>query len=656
MKTLARISALAACAALLVGAGPACATTGATPATAKINAEAAARLPLQNRQDFDDARRGFIATIPDGIIRDLQGKALYDLKAYDFLLQSDQAPDTVSPGLWRIGQLNTANGLFKVSERIYQIRGFDIANMSIIEGEHGLIVIDPLTTQQGAAAGLALYYQHRPHKPVTAVIYTHSHADHFGGIHGVLSDAELSSGKVRIIGPEGFLDEAVSENLLAGNAMLRRASFQFGQHLPKSSTGQVDAGLGKSVFSGSIGLIAPTETITRQLETLRVDDIEIVFQLTPGTEAPAEMNLYFPQFKALNLAENATHTLHNLLPLRGAQVRDAKGWARYINQTLDLFGARSDVLFAQHHWPTWGQPRIAHLLAVQRDLYGYLHNQTLYLLNQGYTAAEIAERIRLPESLEQEWSAHGLYGNVKHNVKAIYQRYLGWYDANPAHLDPLPGAAGARKTLAYMGGAEAVLKRAAEDFERGEYRWVAQVLDVVVQAEPDNSAARELAARAFEQLAYVAEASTWRNAYLQGASELRQGPPTASKIALSPDFLRALSIDNVFDYLAVRIDGLKAAQHQARINWHFTDSGRQFVLKLEHGVLSHLADRNDASAEVTVTLDRATFKRVIGRQQSWRDALREGQVKLEGKPAKLAEVFGLIEDFPTSFPIVTPRN
>lgn len=646
--------ALLACALLLVPA-PGAGAAEATAFSAKANAAAAARLPFNDSQDFEDARRGFIATIPDGIIRDAQGKALYDLNSYAFLLHGE-APATVNPALWRIAQINAAHGLFEVREHIYQIRGFDIANMTIVEGASGLIVIDPLTTQEGAAAALALYRKHRADKPVLAVIYTHSHADHFGGVRGVLSDADLASGKVRILAPKGFLDEAVSENLLAGNAMFRRAAFQFGNQLPKSISGQVDAGLGKSGFGGTVGLLAPTEVISSPLQTLTVDGLEIVFQQTPGTEAPAEMNLYFPQFRALDLAENATHSLHNLLPLRGAQVRDANAWAKYIAQTLDQFGERSDVLFAQHHWPTWGQDRVTHFLAVQRDLYKYLHDQTLRLLNQGYTGPEIAERIRLPPSLEREWSAHGLYGSVKHNVKAIYQRYLGWYDANPAHLDPLPGAGGAQRTLAYMGGSAAVLRRAEEDFARGEYRWVAQVLDIVVQAEPENGAARELEAKAFEQLAYVAESSTWRNAYLQGAAELRRGPPAAGKPLFHPDFVRALSLENIFDTLAIRIDGLRLGDRHTRINWRFTDTGQRYQLNLEHGALTYLAGRNADDADLSVTLDRASFDRILTQQSSLRAAITAGLVHIDGDASRLADVFGQLEEFPSNFPIVTPRE
>lgn len=627
----------------------------AEPITRELNNAAQNRLPFADRQDFTDARRGFIASLSDPVIKDASGRVVWDAREYAFL-EPEAAPASVHPALWRQARLNTGNGLFAVTERIYQIRGFDIANMTIIEGDSGVIVIDPLTSVETARAGLELYFQQRPKKPVVAVIYTHSHADHFGGVRGVVDEAEVKAGRVRIIAPAGFLEEAVSENVLAGNAMLRRAQYQFGSGLPSNERGYVDAGLGKITHGGTVSLIAPTEVIEKAQETRVVDGVEIVFQTTPGTEAPAEMHLYFPQFRTLDLAENATHTLHNLLPLRGAQVRDANAWAKYLNQALDQFGARSDIVIAQHHWPTWGSAQVQAYLARQRDLYKYLHDQTLHLLNQGYTADEAAERLTVPASLEKDWATHGLYGSLKHNVKAVYQRYLGWYDANPANLDPLPKVEAARKYVEYMGGAEAILKHARNDLKKGEYRWVAQVLNQLVQAEPENKEARELTARAFEQLGYQAESSTWRNAYLTGAQELRQGVPEGKGLKLGEDFLKALSIDNIFDVLAIRVNPQRAEGKSGRINWVFTDINRKYVLNLENSALTYLADRNDPAADVTVTLDRSVLGAILAKRIDFREAYISGQVGVSGNAKKLAEVLGLLDEFPTSFPIVTPRK
>lgn len=624
----------------------------AETATSALNRAEAARLPLADQRDFADARRGFIATLPDARIVDAAGKVVWE-QQFSFL-DREAAPDTVHPGLWRQARLNRIHGLFKVVDRIYQVRGFDIANMTIVEGDSGLIVIDPLTTRETARAALDLYLANRPKKPVVAVIYTHSHADHFGGVRGIVDEADVAAGRVRVIAPAGFLGEAVSENVLAGNAMTRRALYQFGNALPRNERGFVDAGLGKSALGGTVTLLAPTESIEREEETRRVDGVDIVFQLTPATEAPAEMHLYFPAFRALNLAENATHTLHNLLPLRGAQVRDANGWAKYLNEALDRFGERSDVVLAQHHWPTWGRERIREYLSRQRDLYKFIHDQTLHLANQGYTAPEIAERLRLPASLENEWSAQGLYGSLRHNVKAVYQRYLGWYDANPAHLDPLPPQASAQRSIAYMGGAEAVLQRAQADFAKGDYRWVLQIANELVQAEPDNKAARELAARAAEQLGYQAESATWRNAYLQGAAELRDGPPPPRPAVFGADVVAALSLDDVFDYLAVRLNGQRAEGKRIRINWDFTDTGQKYVLNLENSALTYL-HRNVSDADLTVSIERSTLLAILGKQLTFRDAWAIGKVTLAGPPTKLADLFGLIDEFPTDFPIVTPR-
>jgi linear primary-alkylsulfatase len=626
----------------------------ATPFTCAHNHSVLEALPFGDRTDFEDARRGFMATLPDVEFRNADGRIIYSLKDYAFLAE-EQAPDTVNPSLWRQARLNMNHGLFQVTDRIYQVRGFDISNMTIIEGSRGIVVIDPLVSTEIARAGLDLYFQHRGRKPVTAVIYSHSHVDHFGGVRGVVDEADVKAGNVAIIAPDRFMEEVTKENVLAGSPMIRRAMFQFGALLPKGPRSQVDAGLGKVISRGTVSLIPPTQVIQDAVELHTIDGVEMIFQLTPDTEAPAEMHMFYPGLRALNLAENATHNLHNIYPIRGAQVRDANAWAKYLNEARDQFAPKADVVFAQHHWPVWGTSRVLDYLAKQRDAYKYLHDQTLRLMNHGFKSAEIAERMALPRSLEQEWHVRGYYGTFSHNSKAVYQRYLGWYDANPANLNPLPPVERARKQVAYMGGAEAALVRAREDFARGEYRWVADVMSQVVFADPDNRAARELGADALEQLGYQAESATWRNSYLQGARELRAGTaaPTAPARA-GADIVRALSLDLFFDFLGVRLNGEKAEGKSAVVNWEFPDTGERYTLTLQNCALTYLAGRHAPAPDCTVTLDRTTLNRTILRELALPDALAQGLVKIAGNGAKVAELFGLLDDFSMGFEVIEP--
>ncbi len=637
-------------------AGPAENPKDATPATQARNRAVLDVLPFGDTQDFEDARRGFLGSLPDVEIKNDKGRVVWSLNEYAFLAD-EQPPPTVNPSLWRQARLNMHHGLFQVTDRIYQIRGFDISNMTIIEGERGLIVIDPLISTEVARAGLDLYIAHRGRRPVTAVIYTHSHTDHHGGVRGVVDEADVKSGAVDIIAPAGFMEEIVSENVLAGTPMIRRAQFQFGATLPKGPRGQVDAGLGKVTSRGTVALIPPTRVIAAPIETHRIDGVEIVFQLAPETEAPAEMHMFYPALRALNLAENATHNLHNTYPIRGAQVRDANAWARYLNEALDRFGPHADVVFAQHHWPVWDNPRVLDFLTKQRDLYKYLHDQTVRLMNHGWKAAEIAERLTLPKSLSQTWHVRGYYGTMSHNSKAVYQRYLGWYDANPANLNPLPPAERGRKYVEYMGGAEAAIGRARADFARGEYRFVAEAMSHVVFADPSNTDARRLGADALEQLGYAAESATWRNAYLLGAFELRQGlPNTAARTPVSPDVVRAMSVEQIFDLLGVRLNGEKAEGRRIVINWVFPDLPKPYVLNLENCALTYLADRRKEGADVTVTLDRATLDRLILRELPLADAIQSGAVRVEGDANKVGELLGLLDDFSLMFEVVEPKR
>jgi len=476
-------------------------------------------------------------------------------------------------------------------------------------------------------------------------------------VRGVVDEADVQAGNVAIIAPDRFMEEVTKENVLVGTPMIRRAMYQFGAMLPKGPRGQVDAGLGKVISGGTVTLIPPTQIIRQPIETHVVDGVEIVFQLAPETEAPAEMHMFYPGLRALNLAENATHNLHNIYPIRGAQVRDANAWAKYLNEARDRFATKSDVVFAQHHWPVWGNSRLLDYLAKQRDAYKYLHDQTLRLINHGYRSAEIAERLALPKDLEKEWHVRGYYGTFSHNAKAIYQRYLGWYDANPANLNPLPPAERATKYVAYMGGAEAAITRAREDFAKGEYRWVADAMSQVVFAEPDNKAARELAADAMEQMGYQAESATWRNAYLFGALELRRGMSVAPAPARAGrDIVCNLSLDLFFDFLGVRLNGDKAEGKVITINWAFPDLGQRYVLTLQNCALTYLADRHADAADAIVTLDRTTLNSIILRELTLSDAMASGSVRVEGNSQKVAELFGLLDEFTMAFDIIEPRR
>ena len=628
----------------------------AEPATRDHNAAVLQELPFEDQQDYADAQRGFVATLPDMTIKTSTGKAAWALDGFAFL-QQIEAPATVNPSLWRHAQLNMNNGLFQVTDRVYQIRGFDMANMTIVEGDTGLIVIDPLSSTETAKAGLELYYQHRGTKPVRAVVYTHSHHDHYAGVRGVISDNDVQSNGVSVLAPEGFLEAAISENVTAGTAMTRRSTYMYGIFLPLGERGRVDVGLGKAQSTGTVGLIAPTDIVRETGERRVIDGVEIQFQMVSGTEAPAEMTLYLPQFKVLDSAEIACPLLHNVLTLRGAQVRDPKKWAAALNEMIALYGDKTDVLIAQHNWPRWGREAAVKLLADQRDLYEFIHDRTLNLMNQGYTPDEIAEMIKLPESLDQLWYARGYYGTLSHNVKAVYQRYLGWYDGNPANLNPLPPAEGAAKYVEYMGGAKAVMAKARQDFERGEYRWVAEVMNQVVFAYPDNAEARHLQAAALEQLGYQAESAVWRNIYLSGAQELREGLPTASGTSgsVSVDSIRAMTIPLFFDYWGVRLNQEKANGKSMVINWTFTDQQEQhYALNLSNCALTYRIGWLDPQAHAGFTLKRATLDAVVLGQTTFAAELQAGNIKAEGDARRLSELLSMLDTFSPAWPIVTP--
>lgn len=637
----------------LLAAEPRAGTAASAP-TAASNAAVLQRLPFTDRSDFESVKRGLIAPFK-GQIKNAAGLVVWDVSAYNFLAP-DQAPASVNPSLWRLAQLNAHAGLFEVKERIYQVRGLDVSNMTIIEGDSGLLIIDPLTTVETARAALDLYYQHRPRKPVVAVVYSHSHADHFGGVRGVIEEADVKAGKVRIYAPVGFMEHVMSENVFAGTAMSRRAQYQFGSLLPRGAQGQVDAGMGKSLpVSGSVSLIEPTDLIRDTYESHRIDGLEVEFQLTPGTEAPAEMNLYLPQLRALCVAENAAQMMHNILTPRGAQVRDAKAWAQYLDASLARYGERSEVMFAQHNWPTWGGERIRTLLADQRDMYAFLNDRTLHLLNQGLTPMEVAERMqKLPGELESKWYTRSYYGSLSHNSRAVYQRYLGFYDGNPANLNPLPPVDAGQHYVAALGGGAAVLQLIRTALDKGDYRWAAQLGNHLVFAEPDNQEARGLQAQALEQLGYQSENALWRNIYLSGAMELRNGVPHHGGHTVSADLIKVMAPGLFFDYLAIRLDSDKARGHDMRLNWVFEDLGKAFALTLRNGVLTYREGSSHPQADLTVKMNKTTLDKISQRQLDFPTAIKQGEVRLEGDGQKLGELLGMLDSFNPQFNIVTP--
>lgn len=624
----------------------------ATEFTKNVNASFYQKLNFSDTTDFADARRGFIATV-NVADTTANGKPL-PLNDYDFI--KGDAPASVNPALWRQAKLNMINGLFKVTEGVYQIRSFDIATMSIIETNSGYIVVDPLTNANAARVGLALVKKYVGDKPVVAVITTHSHGDHYGGIEAVASDSAIRTGKIQYIVPKGFYEESVSENVLLGNAMLRRAGYQFGSSLPKNEFGQVDVGLGKSMIAGGGGsaLLKPSKEITSTGEVLTIDGLDIVFQLTPGTEAPAEMHFFVPRYKAFCAAENATHTLHNALPPRGAKVRDTKVWAGYIDEAIDLFGNDINVVFASHHWPIAGHERSLAFLEKQRDLYKYINDQTIHLANKGLNMDEIAEEIQLPEELGKEWYTQDFYGTIKHDSKATYQYYLGWYDGNPANYNKLPQVEAAKKYVEFMGGEKAVVKKAKESYNKGEYRWVAEVLKHVVFANPDNAEAKNLQADAFEQLGYQSESGIWRSLFLTGAKELREGVKKPQGGNLRSARFTTLTPEAIFDYLSIAIDGKKAAGKELYLRFIFPDQDKNILVYLKNGVLHQKSNKPNVKTSFTLTIPKPLFGNLLASPDQAAKILSSPGVKVEGDITKFKELASYFEPFDPYWNIVTP--
>ncbi|MEV0885681.1 alkyl sulfatase dimerization domain-containing protein [Streptomyces microflavus] len=613
-------------------------------------------LPFDDTTDFANADRGFITALEPAVITADDGRVIWDNDGYSFL--DAACPETAHPSLWRQAQLCARQGLYEVTEGIYQVRGLDLSNMTVVEGERGIVVIDPLLSAETAAAALALYRRHRGDRPVTALIYTHSHADHFGGARGVLPRGTEDG--VPILAPAGFLEHAVSENVYAGNAMTRRAMYMYGDRLAKAPDGQISAGLGMTTSTGTMTLIPPNVDITHTGQEEVLDGVRIVFQLTPGTEAPAEMNFLFPDHRALCLAENATHNMHNILTLRGAVVRDARVWSRYLDEAADLFGDAADVAFASHHWPTWGRENVRDFLATQRDLYAYLHDQTLRLLNAGLTGPEIAEAIELPPALEKCWHIRGYYGSLSHNVKAVYQRYLGWFDGNPAHLWEHPPVESAERYVECMGGADAVVAKARDYAEAGDLRFAATLLNHVVFADASHAAARSELAGVYRRLGRGAENGTWRNFYLMGAKELDEGAGTTVLDAANPEMAMALTVEQLIDSLAVRVDGPRAWDRELVIDLVVTGPARsRHRLTLHNGALTHRStDRADqmdgvdrsgsrAPAGLTLTLTKPQLLSVL--VGGGLDGIEQS-----GDTSLLGDLFAVLAEPDKSFPIVTP--
>jgi alkyl sulfatase BDS1-like metallo-beta-lactamase superfamily hydrolase len=636
----------------LLTALPAAAAPAASEATRAANAALAATLDWQDRQDFDFAARGFVAGPLEMVVRDADGTILRDFN--EDTQFTGAAPATVNPSLWRNATLLAKAGLFKVTDGIWQVRGFDLSNMTVIQGKTGWILIDPLTTVEAAKAALALVNKQLGERPVTGVIYTHSHADHFGGSPGVVSPADARSGKVPVVAPDGFMEEAISENVIAGPAMTRRAGFMFGVALPRGPAGHVSAGLGPVRFNGQIGLIPPNDSIRATGETRTIDGVRIEFQLTPGTEAPAEMNFYFPDFRALCMAENANATMHNILTPRGAKVRDASVWADYLLEARRRYAGQSDVVFTSHFWPRWGSAEIDRYLLLHAQAYAFLHNESVRLMNHGMNAVEIGEAIALPPPLARAWFNRPNYGSLKFNARAVYQFYLGGFDGDPVNLDPLPRNDLAVRYVAALGGPAKVMALASKAAARGDDRWAATLLGHLVRAAPADARAREALAARFEQMAWRAEASPWRDVYLTGASELRSGP-TKGPVNRTEGVAANLQVGMLLDALSIRVRPDRALGAPFTVALVILDQKERHFVTVANGVMLH-EKGVEAPADATLTIPRLGLLALIGGKAKAAELMQAGVMKIDGNPAVLQRFTGLFEPMvgTPDFPLMTP--
>jgi len=637
---------------LLAGCGdPEVTSAGtATSATLAANQQVAQQLPIADQTDFEQANRGFIAR-PDSMeVRDADGQLIWRLSDYDFI--HGDAPASVNPSLWRQAKLNNIHGLFEVQEGIYQLRGFDLSNMTLIEGDSGWIVIDPLTAKETAKFAMDFAMQHLPQKPISAVLFTHSHIDHFGGVLGLMDRA--ASDDIPVIAPHGFLEEATSENIIAGTAMSRRASYMYGRELPRNALGHIGSGLGKSPAFGTFGVAEPNILIDQTGHEMTIDGVPFVFQYTPESEAPAEMTFYLPEHKAFCGAELVSRNMHNLYTLRGAKVRDARKWSAYINEARQLF-SDADTYFASHHWPIWGQAQVQQFLTQQRDTYKYIHDQTVRHLNNGQNAGEIAERIELPPSLATNFSNRGYYGTLKHNSRAVYQGYMGWYDGNPAHLDPLPKSEAASRYVELAGGAEALMSQAQASFYKGEYRWTAELLNHLVFAQPRNHSAKTLLARSYEQLGFQAESAPWRDVYLSAAHELRNGTSdNGIDISKMKDVLMHSPVSNFFDSMSVRLKAEEALDSQQRVAIHFSDRDETHLLWIENAVLHHRPLTAQDEVDVQLNVTHELFVDMLLGSAGIKDTLLSDNLSVDGSVFDLIGFFTLFEKPQANFNLVTP--
>ncbi len=629
----------------------------ATEATKAANSALLKELPFSNRQAFEDSKKGFIAPLENnGVVKNTKGDVIWDLTTFDFLAGDNPAPDTVNPSLWRQAQImQHFTGLFEVTKGIYQVRGLDISNITFIEGPDGVIVMDPLVSAETAKAGLDLYRKNRGDKPVVAVIFSHSHIDHYGGVKGLVSQEDIDSGKVKIYAPEGFTEAALNENVIGGNRQTRLSGYQYSQLVTPGPTGSVTSGLGLINSRGTITFAVPTNVITEQVQKEKIAGLDIEFMLAPDTEAPSEMFFYIPEYKALSTAEDAVHTQHNVYSLRGAKVRSAYNWAKYLKEANERWGGEAEVLYAPHHWPVWDKERVSEHLTRQSAAYKYINDQSIRLANSGYDMIEAAEMIKLPKDLQSEWGLRGYYGTTNHNVKAAIDKQFGWYNGNPATLHPLPRVEAAKKYVDYMGGADAIVEKAKVDFDNGDYRWVMQVLMQVVYADPTNMAARNLMADASEQLGYQAEAGTWRGWYMSAAKDLREGvKPVSVAVFASPDTVSAMPLELFFDFLSIRLDGFKAEGKTIKLNIELPDTKQKYLLVVQYGVLQYHKDQQATDADVSLTLDRATLNEVIAGKLKVEQGVTGGKIKLDGDPKKFEEFTGLLDSFDPWYQVVMP--
>jgi len=624
----------------------------ASPHTAAANKAFAATRDIVGKQEFEDATRGLVGRLANPEITDGDGNVVWDGNKQDFL--KGDAPSTVNPSLWLASKLTAQHGLFKVTDGIWQVRNYDVDNMTIVAGKTGWIVIDPTMSIETAKASMALVERHLGKRPIRAVIYTHSHIDHFGGSRGLIDEATIKAQGIRVIAPEGFMEHAIAENVLAGNAMTRRAQYQFGSPLAYGERGVVGIGLGSKLSLGTASLVAPTESVTKTGQELVVDGVRIVFHMAPGSEAPSEMLFYFPDLKALCVAEDVNKTMHNIYTLRGTKGRDALAWSKYLNELLDLF-PEAEVTFGSHTWPTWGKDRVASLIAKQRDMYRFIHDEALRLANSGHKLDDLGNAAYYPKALTEEYSTRGYYGSLSHNLRGVYSFYLGWYDGNPATLNRYPVVETSRRYVAAIGGADAVLAQARKAADAGDYRWAAELANHVVLADGNNTQARALQADALEQLGYQSENGVWRNEYLTAAKELREGVNKTLRLTTQgPDVARAMTLEQIFDFIAVRLNHAKVEGRDLGVNVVFTDSGERYALELSNTVLNHTKGRMLKSPAATLSLSRpALFKMLLARVPL-PELIKAGEAKLEGEAGALATIFGNLDSFDPSFGIATP--